>query len=119
MKHKPSIKPSIDMSKRNLLLTLALMTIFNLGHAQEKRGRIRDFGIQIGILPAGNINANNEVAGVTEGEKTNMKGDYVDTGVTANIPHQENIFQQKVPDAVFVGNGFGKKMGISQIEELG
>lgn len=107
------------MSKRNLLLTLALMTIFNIGQAQEKRGRIRDFGIQIGILPTGSNNAITDVAGVTVGQKTIIKGDSVRTGVTAIIPHQGNIFQQKVPAAVFVGNGFGKMMGISQIEELG
>ena len=107
------------MSKRYILSALAIITAFNISQAQEKRGRIRDFGIQIGILPTGANNAITDVSGVTVGQKTIIHGDSVRTGVTAIIPHQGNIFQQKVPAAVYVGNGFGKMMGISQIEELG
>ncbi len=107
------------MSKRYILSALAIITAFNISQAQEKRGRIRDFGIQIGILPTGANNAITDVSGVTVGQKTIIQGDSVRTGVTAIIPHQGNIFQQKVPAAVYVGNGFGKMMGISQIEELG
>jgi len=107
------------MSKRNSLLTLAFITIITFCQAQEKRGRIRDFGIQIGILPTGKNNAITDVEGVTVGQKTILKGDSIRTGVTAIIPHKGNIFQQKVPAAVYVGNGFGKMMGISQIQELG
>lgn len=107
------------MSKRYILSALAIIAAFNMSHAQEKRGRIRDFGIQIGILPTGTNNAITDVSGVTVGQKTIIQGDSVRTGVTAIIPHQGNMFQQKVPAAVYVGNGFGKMMGISQIEELG
>ncbi len=107
------------MSKRFSLLALAIITILSSSQAQEKRGRIQDFGIQIGILPTGQHNAITDVAGVTVGHKTLIQGQDIRTGVTAIIPHQENIFQEKVPAAVFVGNGFGKMMGISQIEELG
>ena len=107
------------MSKRYTLLALAFITLTNICQAQEKRGRIRDFDIQVGILPTGNFNAITDVPGVTVGHKTLIEGDSVRTGVTAIIPHQGNIFQQKVPAAVYVGNGFGKMMGISQIEELG
>lgn len=107
------------MSKRFSLLALAIITILTSSQAQEKRGRIRDFGIQIGILPTGQHNAITDVAGVSVGHKTLIQGSDIRTGVTAIIPHQGNIFQEKVPAAVFVGNGFGKMMGISQIEELG
>lgn len=107
------------MSKRFSLLALAIITILSSSQAQEKRGRIRDFGIQVGILPTGQHNAITDVAGVTVGHKTLIQGQDIRTGVTAIIPHQGNIFQEKVPAAVFVGNGFGKMMGISQIEELG
>ncbi len=107
------------MSKRFSLLALAIITILTSSQAQEKRGRIRDFGIQIGILPTGQHNAITDIAGVSVGHKTLIQGSDIRTGVTAIIPHQGNIFQEKVPAAVFVGNGFGKMMGISQIEELG
>ena len=46
-------------------------------------------------------------------------GDDIRTGVTAIIPHQGNIFQNKVPAAVYVGNGFGKLAGVTQVQELG
>ena len=107
------------MSKPYTLLALGFLILTNICQAQQKRGRIRDFGIQIGILPTGSNNAITDVTGVTVGQKTITKGDSVRTGLTAIIPHQGNIFQQKVPAAVYVGNGFGKMMGISQIEELG
>jgi len=80
------------MSKRYTLLALALFTITNICQAQEKRGKIRDFGIHIGILPTGPNNAITDVAGVTVGQKTIIKGDSVRTGVTAIIPHQGNVF---------------------------
>lgn len=87
--------------------------------AQEKRVRARDLGISIGILPTGKWNAITDVEGVKVGHVSVIQGDSVRTGVTAIIPHDDNIFQDKVPAAVYVGNGFGKLMGISQIRELG
>lgn len=90
-----------------------------VAQAQEKRGRARDFGVQIGILKPGQFNAITDVAGVKVGHTTLYKGDSVRTGVTAIIPHGGNIFQDKLPAAVYVGNGFGKSMGLSQIKELG
>ena len=86
---------------------------------QEIRGRARDFGVETGILPTGKWNAITDVPGVMVGHKTLMIGDSVRTGVTAILPHDGNIFQEKVPAAVFVGNGFGKLAGSTQIEELG
>src|SRR5438128_9160717 len=83
------------------------------------RPRARDLGVVIGTLPPGQLNAITDVAGVRVGHATLIRGDNVRTGVTAVLPHGGNLFQQKVPGAVFVGNGFGKIMGTTQVEELG
>lgn len=103
----------------NIVCITAALGSAITANAQEKRGRARDFGIYTGILKTGINNAITDVAGVTVGQKTVIKGDSVRTGVTAIIPHQGNVFQDKVPAAVYVGNGFGKSMGLSQIKELG
>ena len=86
---------------------------------QEKRPRARDLGIKIGILPTGPLNTITDVAGVKVGHTTIIQGDNTRTGVTAILPHDGNLFQEKVPGAVFVGNGFGKLMGSTQVNELG
>ncbi|MBD0364650.1 MAG: P1 family peptidase [Flavisolibacter sp.] len=93
-----------------LIITLQL-------HAQMKRAR--DYGIIIGVLPTGTGNEITDVAGVKVGHTTIQKGNNIRTGVTAVLPHQGNIFQQKVPAAFFVGNGFGKLTGSTQVQELG
>lgn len=85
--------------------------------AQQKN--IRDLGVEIGVLRPGNLNAITDVSGVTVGHETIFKGTDVRTGVTAILPHPGNIFQQKVPAAIYIGNGFGKLAGYSQVEELG
>ena len=97
----------------SLLLLLPL-----LASAQE-RGRIRDFGIEPGILSPGIWNAITDVAGVSVGHTTLIMGDSVRTGVTVIRPHPGNIFMEKVPAAVAVGNGFGKALGFTQVRELG
>ncbi|HTF27857.1 MAG TPA: P1 family peptidase [Flavitalea sp.] len=81
--------------------------------------RARDHGIIIGVMPIGRLNAITDVPGVAVGQTTLIKGDSVRTGVTAILPYQGNIFQQKVPAAIFVGNGFGKLSGSTQVTELG
>ncbi len=101
------------------LLTAALIIGTINVNAQEKRGRARDFGVYTGTLKTGKFNAITDVAGVKVGHTTVSKGDSIRTGVTAIIPHGGNIFQEKLPAAVYVGNGFGKSMGLSQIKELG
>jgi D-aminopeptidase len=83
------------------------------------RPRARDLGIQIGAMPTGPLNAITDVAGVRVGHATLIRGENIRTGVTAILPHGGNLFQEKVPAAVFVGNGFGKIIGTTQIEELG
>jgi D-aminopeptidase len=87
--------------------------------AQEARPRARDFGVKIGILPTGAANAITDVAGVSVGHATIVRGENVRTGVTAIVPHGGNLFREKVPGAVFVGNGFGKLAGSTQVNELG
>jgi D-aminopeptidase len=81
--------------------------------------RARDLGIAPGALTPGPLNAITDVAGVRVGQTTVIAGDTVRTGVTAILPHANNLFQEKVPGAVFVGNAFGKLAGSTQVNELG
>jgi D-aminopeptidase len=83
------------------------------------RKRVRELGIPPGILPVGQWNAITDVAGVKAGHVTLIEDDDVRTGVTAILPHAGNLFQEKVPAGIVVGNGFGKLMGFTQVEELG
>ena len=85
----------------------------------ETRPRLRELGVTPGTLPTGTLNAITDVAGVKVGHTTIIRGDTVRTGVTAILPHGGNLFREKVPGAIFVGNGFGKLMGSTQVEELG
>lgn len=87
--------------------------------AQQERPRARDLGIAPGTLTPGPLNAITDVEGVRVGHVTLIEGDDVRTGVTAILPHGDNLFQEKVPGAVFVGNAFGKLAGSTQVEELG
>jgi D-aminopeptidase len=87
--------------------------------SEMPRPRARDLGINVGILPTGKLNAITDVGGVRVGHTTLIKGESVRTGVTAILPHSGNLFQGKVPAAIFVGNGFGKLMGSTQVDELG
>lgn len=88
-------------------------------NSMNAQNRAREFGINFGVLPLGENNAITDVEGVSVGHFTKNEGSSIRTGVTAILPHQGNLFQEKVPAAVFVGNGFGKLAGITQIEELG
>ena len=83
------------------------------------RPRARDVGVVNGILPTGPLNAITDVAGVVVGHTTLIRGDNVRTGVTAILPHKGNLFREKVPGAVFIGNAFGKLAGSTQVNELG
>lgn len=81
--------------------------------------RARDYGIEIGLLPTGKTNSIVDLDGVSVGHLTFIEGPSIRTGVTAVLPHQGNLFQEKVPAAVFIGNGFGKLAGSTQVMELG
>ncbi len=94
-----------------------IIMISTVSFAQKKRAR--DHGIEIGVLKPGKFNAITDVAGVKVGHTTLISGDSIRTGVTAILPHSGNIFQQKVPAAIYLGNGFGKLAGYSQVKELG
>jgi D-aminopeptidase len=83
------------------------------------RPRASDLGLKVGILPTGPLNAITDVPGVQVGHTTIIRGDNIRTGVTAILPHSGNLYREKVPGAIFVGNGFGKLTGSTQVEELG
>jgi D-aminopeptidase len=103
---------------RLLIVALAL-TAVSLQAAEVPRPRAREAGVIVGILPPGPLNAISDVAGVRVGQTSLIRGENIRTGVTVILPHGGNLFREKVPAAVFVGNGFGKLMGSTQIEELG
>jgi D-aminopeptidase len=81
--------------------------------------RFRDLGLRVGLLPPGPLNAITDVAGVRVGQVTRHEGDSIHTGVTAILPHEGNLFRERVPAAIRVGNGFGKLLGVTQVRELG
>jgi D-aminopeptidase len=87
--------------------------------ASNARPRASDLGLKVGILSTGALDAITDVAGVEVGHTTIIRGDDVRTGVTAILPHPGNLFREKVPGAVFVGNAFGKLAGSTQVNELG
>ena len=96
------------------MLSILLSTCIN-----AQNGRLRDYGIAPGVLSPGEFNAITDVTGVKVGHTTIIRGENIRTGVTAILPHDGNIYKLKVPAAVYVGNGYGKLTGISQIRELG
>ncbi len=102
-----------------LVVLLPLMILPAASHAQSDSLRIRDFGIAPGILSPGSHNAITDVDEVQVGHHTLMEGDSVRTGVTAIRPHSGDVFEEKVPAAAYVGNGFGKAAGFLQVQELG
>jgi D-aminopeptidase len=105
---------------KQLALVICLLFTFNqFASGQDKRGQARDFGIVIGVLPPGKTNSITDVTGVRVGHTTKIIGDNIRTGVTAIVPHTGNVFQEKVPAAIYVGNGFGKLAGSTQVIELG
>jgi D-aminopeptidase len=87
--------------------------------SSNTRPRASDLGLKVGILATGPLNAITDVAGVEVGHTTIISGDNIRTGVTAVLPHSGNLFREKVPGAIFVGNGFGKLTGSTQVDEMG
>lgn len=100
------------------LVPFLLLILFSLNSLKAQQ-RVDELPLQIGVMQKGKQNAITDVLGVKVGQTTLIKGDSVRTGITAILPHAGNIFQEKVPAAVFVGNGFGKLAGSTQITELG
>ncbi len=104
---------------RIALASLLFLNVMAQNVKEVPRPRARDIGLRVGVLPAGRLDAITDVEGVRVGQVTLIKGEDVRTGVTAIVPHGGNLFREKVPAAVFVGNGFGKLSGSTQVEELG
>ena len=106
------------MMRRCFLFVLAMALGVAMLVAQEHK-TLREWGFPTGIFETGRYNAITDVPGVTVGHVTLIEGDSVRTGVTAIVPHQGNIFRNKVPAAIYVGNGFGTLAGVTQVRDLG
>lgn len=98
---------------------LALVSLAVAGFSQGPRPRAREAGVVVGVLPPGPLDAITDVGGVLVGQTTVVRGPDIHSGVTAILPHGGNLFREKVPGAVFVGNAFGKLAGSTQVQELG
>lgn len=105
--------------KPHIIAPIPLLLVAWSSFGGEPRPRIRDLGVEPGILATGPLNAITDVEGVRVGHRTLIEGDAVRTGVTAILPHGGDLFREKVPAAVYVGNGFGKAAGFLQVRELG
>jgi len=118
--HLTGIMRSCVLLLSGLAMTAESLSAATAGCIREsERVRARQLGIAPGILTPGPLNAITDVGGVLVGQMTLIEGDSVRTGATAILPHGGNLFQSKVPAAVFVFNGFGKSAGLSQVAELG
>ena len=106
---------------KGIVVALLLLALLPAGLAQQnpERPRARDLGLIVGELPTGPLNAITDVGGVRVGHATLVRGENIRTGVTAVLPHGGNLFRDKVPGAVFIGNAFGKLAGSTQVNELG
>src|SRR5215831_11282856 len=103
---------------RPITLALLVMTLGSTASAAQ-RARARDLGVKPGVFAPGTLNAITDVSGVRVGQTTVIEGANVRTGVTAILPHRGNLFADRVPAALHVGNGFGKITGVTQLRELG
>src|SRR5579863_289036 len=108
------------MRAQSILVVITLLNAGAAGVAQtEMRPRARDIGVQVGVLLPGPLNAITDVAGVEVGQTTIIRGDNIRTGVTAILPHSGNLYKERVPGAVFLGNAYGKLAGSTQVNEMG
>jgi len=104
--------------KKFLIQSILTLIIIN-NVLQSQKMRPREMGLEIGLFQPGQWNAITDVNGVKVGHETIIQGDNVRTGVTIIVPHEGNLFKNKVMAAVYVTNGFGKALGFTQVEELG
>jgi D-aminopeptidase len=126
MLHRTKLQSCFDVQytqkstvmKIRIVLLSVFITVFSMKSFSQGE-RLRDYGVSVGVLSPGYQNAITDVEGVRVGHVTLNEGDDIRTGVTAILPHTGNIFQQKVPAAIHVGNGFGKLAGVTQVRELG
>ena len=102
-----------------LLFIVGLLASYTIAAQAQQRPRARDLGVAPGILSPGPLNAITDVPGVLVGQVTVIEADSVRTGITAILPHAGNLFLERVPAAIVVGNGFGKLLGSTQVNEQG
>src|SRR5579863_4890964 len=102
-----------------LMRIVGLLPVLGLRASAVNRIRARELGLAPGVFPPGPMNSITDVDGVKVGQVTLITGNEVRTGVTAILPHGGNLFQNKVPGGVFIGNAFGKLAGSTQVQELG
>lgn len=110
------------MTKRSLAILatcIALGLFQSVAASAQPRPRARELGVAPGVFPPGALNSITDVSGVLVGQVTVVEGDSIRTGITAILPHSGNMFLQRVPAAIVVGNGFGKLLGSTQVSELG
>jgi D-aminopeptidase len=119
IERRQRLRPSRSLLLFCICLLLFAFKTMSQTTTQTPRPRARELGVVVGILPTGKNNAITDVGGVRVGHSTLIRGDNVRTGLTAILPHSGNLFQEKVPAAIYVGNGFGKLMGATQVDELG
>ncbi len=101
------------------IILSALLAVMITTGIDAQNNRLRDYGITPGVLSPGEYNAITDVMGVKVGHTTLVSGENIRTGVTAIVPHSSNIYNLKIPAAIYIGNGYGKLTGISQVKELG
>jgi len=101
------------------IFVLLLSCVIYQSSTYSQTSPLRDWGVHIGIFEPGPFNCIVDVPGVKVGQVTLSEGDSIRTGVTAILPHGDNLFQNKVPGAIYIANGFGKLAGYSQVKELG
>jgi D-aminopeptidase len=105
--------------KSLFIITLLVASDVAMFGQTDARPRVRDLGVQVGVLAPGPLNAITDVAGVKVGQTTLIRGDNIRTGVTAILPHGGNLYRERVPGAVFLGNAYGKLAGSTQVNEMG
>jgi D-aminopeptidase len=105
--------------KLSALTTIFFLLAIATAQNPAPRPRSADLGIKVGVLPAGPLDAITDVVGVAVGHTTIIRGYNIRTGVTAIVPHPGNLYREKVPGGIFVGNGFGKLTGTTQVDEMG
>lgn len=115
----PTMRPFRSVLARLLAVALLMSAACAASAQSSERVRARDLGVAPGIFPTGTHNAITDVAGVRVGQVTLREGERVRTGVTAILPHAGNAYRSRVPAALHVGNGFGKFIGATQVNELG
>jgi D-aminopeptidase len=108
------------MPGKQVAAAMIFLTMLGVAQADTpSRPRAPDLGLKVGVLPRGPLDAITDVAGVAVGQTTIVRGDNIRTGVTAVVPHTGNLYREKVPGAISVGNGYGKLAGVTQVDELG